>query len=115
MSLISVSYTSTATAGITLDKLKEIVSLAVEFNTQNNITGYLCAIEENGSITGFIQWIEGEPDSIDLCLTRINASTSHENIILKHKSSADKRKFPNWVLQYETVNSIAMKIFMQNM
>ena len=115
MPFTSLSYTSKATDDLTVDKLKEIIHTASIFNNERNITGHLCVLEKKGRIDSFSQWIEGKTRDIEECYSRIEAASSHTNLVLIYRGAPEARLYKDWSLQFETMNSIDVKMFMNTM
>ena len=90
------AYISKANAGITKADIDSILSTAIPFNKEHNITGTLLY---NGGL--FLQLLEGDELSINFLLEkRIKKSKKHNNISILFQIETNERLFPDWNMSF---------------
>ena len=95
--LRGIVYISKALVNFDKSHLKELVEIASKKNKKLDVTGYL--FFEKGT---FLQYIEGEKDSVQGLMDIIEADDRHRVIKTLTKDDFFIRKFPNWSMKYLT-------------
>lgn len=82
-----------------LKNLTMILSEARDFNYKHQISGVL--YYANGY---FFQYLEGELETLNLLLNKLNNDSRHDNIKLFAIKSLEQRLFPDWSMKYISRN-----------
>lgn len=93
-SLLGIIYISEALLEIDASQLYELTEFARKNNHDLGVTGFLYV--EDGY---FLQYIEGDPRTVNSLLTKISQDDRHE-VIHKHRMQVIERRFPIWNMQY---------------
>lgn len=90
-----VSYVSSATTAISKAELDQISEISIRNNAKVGVTGVLLLC---GNF--FFQILEGEEESVDQVLERIQRDSRHQDLqILKVEKVQNHRKFADWSMQ----------------
>lgn len=91
----AIVYISRATVNFSSAALVELSSIASERNYLRGITGYLWF--QKGQ---FIQYIEGEPDALNLLMSNIESDRRHEILYKAEELHLEEPRFPKWSMKY---------------
>nr|WP_294850839.1 BLUF domain-containing protein [uncultured Sphingomonas sp.] len=91
MELHSLTYTSEAASGLSLNDVAAIHEAALTYNPLDGVTGLLIF---NGS--SFLQMIEGAESAIDDLLARLEKDKRHHSIKIRDRRIIARRFFPHW-------------------
>lgn len=94
--LLSLVYSSTATAPLTGDDLTAIVARSRENNGALQLTGFL--LHRRGR---FLQVLEGPERSLRERMAIIEADPRHAEVRTLVEESVPSRQFPDWTMEYE--------------
>jgi hypothetical protein len=97
-SLWHLAYASAASEGFTLTDLEDILKIARERNTREEISGIL--LFEGKS---FLQVLEGESERIDALLHIIRRDPRHRRAVLLMREQIEQRSFADWSMGYTAV------------
>lgn len=75
-------------------RLDELAQRAAEKNARLDITGYLYFERQR-----FLQYIEGEPNTLESLMATIERDNRHEVIHVLKTDDLPSRKFPDWSMQ----------------
>lgn len=111
--LFAAAYVSTPTTRFSDRDLSELMLRARHHNARDGITGKLIAAEDDDGAGGtrvvrFVQWVEGEPESVRACLRRIHADPRHDDMEIQFFGPIDARRFAAWDMALETVPPAAL-------
>jgi len=84
-------YMSSAPEKFTAESLNVLLKHARKNNDARNITGMLLYADGN-----FIQYIEGERDTVEGLFDLISRDSRHRNILRLSDGKIDERIFPDW-------------------
>lgn len=87
----SVIYLSLAKDEFSENDLIDLAMSAAKKNSGEGITGFLCF--QNGR---FIQYIEGEEDSLDMLMSKIRHDKRHKILTELKSGELVKKRFPTW-------------------
>ena len=107
-------YRSTSKRDITKVDISEILNVARDFNSQNEISG--CLLFHNNE---FIQILEGDKIKVETLYEKIKKDETHFNVLLITKGEKTDRIFKNWSMAYhelknEDVENISKDLFIKN-
>lgn len=108
MTVFAAAYVSTATVPFSDKDLAGLLLTARHHNGVHGITGKLYAVEKDGAVVQFVQWIEGESDAVRACLDRIHADARHTDLRIQFFGPTERRRFPNWDMDIQTIPPDAM-------
>tara|TARA_R110000868_G_scaffold79232_1_gene225502 strand:- start:5729 stop:6160 length:432 start_codon:yes stop_codon:yes gene_type:complete len=97
--MFELSYRSAASSCICENDILEILNSAVEFNSQNNITGCLVFYDKH-----FIQILEGEKNIVKQIFSKIVCDSRHTKVQVLSEGSKDTRFFPDWNMAFTDMN-----------
>ncbi|APG59878.1 BLUF domain-containing protein [Christiangramia salexigens] len=92
-------YRSSAIPNLTHTDISNILETAINFNSENSITG--CLVYHNHS---FLQILEGEENIIQELFVSIRQDVRHTDIELLHEDKIMKRLFKSWNMAYVDLN-----------
>jgi hypothetical protein len=92
-------YSSKKNSSIGDAQLKPLLEQAQEKNKALGITGILIDYDQT-----FLQYIEGENDSITELFSRIKSDSRHHSVELQFEGSIEKRLFPDWSMALQIVD-----------
>ena len=93
--LYHLTYRSTAIPEITIEQIEDILKIARNFNSKNDVTG--CLVFSKGY---FIQLLEGSKDTIKELMDHIDMDIRHTNIDILSEGEAEKKFFETWDMAY---------------
>jgi hypothetical protein len=99
--LIRLIYVSKAVGPQTRALTDSILRKALDWNTQNDITGVLC--EGQGM---FLQALEGERGKVTSLYARIHADPRHKDLELLHCESITERRYAAWSMAYVDLSDV---------
>lgn len=91
-----------STPGLPKVELDEILDTAVEFNSQNDITGFLL---HDG--TYFVQYLEGPKNKIDILLNKISKDSRHSCFTVLEYGIIKHRVCPTWEMKLLLIDKSA--------
>lgn len=91
-------YISTAQRPLSEQELTDILTVSRSKNERNQITGVLLYSE--GS---FIQFLEGDAESLNQTYQAIVNDNRHKNIIKLASGVITERSFPDWTMGFRTL------------
>lgn len=91
MNLEAIAYLSSATHGLGRAELVALLHKARERNREHGVTGAL--LYDDGS---FLQYLEGEPPSLDIVYGAILRSPLHTGVIQLMRQAIAQREFSSW-------------------
>jgi Sensors of blue-light using FAD len=97
-SLWHLAYSSAASEGFTLSDLEDVLNVARERNTRDDISGIL--LFEG---TSFLQVLEGDQERIDALLESIRRDPRHKHAVLLLREQVEQRSFADWSMGYTAV------------
>lgn len=100
--LVSLVYTSTASASFRETDLPSLLDECRRLNTARDITGML--LYRNGR---FIQVLEGERGTVHALVDTIRADPRHVDMRVLLENAAEERTFPDWTMGYEPLRGDA--------
>lgn len=100
MALIELIYVSVATEQMFDFELRRILESAVRHNEEDEITGLL--LYSKGS---FMQVLEGERDTVEAALARIEKDPRHKNLQVIARAEITKRGFSKWSMGFHGVTA----------
>ncbi len=100
--LFELIYHSQAKSHITEDDHADILTVARNFNQDNNITG--CLLYHKGQ---FLQLLEGDFEKLNELYGRIREDKRHENVITLHMKEIEDRTFDDWSMAYKAIEDAA--------
>lgn len=103
MTVFAAAYVSTATRPFTDRDLSDLLLSARRRNAVDGITGKLYAVEQDGQLLQFVQWIEGEADLVRACLQRIRDDARHTDLRIQYFGPTERRRFPDWDMDIQTI------------
>ena len=86
-------YISTA-QGLTREQVEEILATCARNNNVHDVTGLLL---DNGR--NFLQLLEGDKDTLDSLMARIEVDPRHAGVVILHKGEAETRVCPDWAMK----------------
>ncbi|WP_321322891.1 BLUF domain-containing protein [uncultured Parasphingorhabdus sp.] len=89
--MTSLSYISTARAGLTEVDFRDILSEANDRNDRLGLTGLLAF---NG--LNFMQVLEGPRRNVHQCIGTIEADRRHDGMVIYDRREIRRREFPDW-------------------
>ena len=101
--LHAVAYLSTPTTPFSDRDLSELLLAARLWNVRHGVTGKLVALEADGRLVRFAQWIEGPRAELEACVRRILADPRHADFDVRRRGPVDARRFPEWDMAVQTV------------
>lgn len=100
--LISLVYTSTASAPFRESALSHLLEECRALNTDRDVTGLLLYRDER-----FIQVLEGPADTVRQLAHRIGGDPRHHGMRILLDEELDARRFPDWTMGYRTLRDRA--------
>lgn len=104
MYLVRLVYFSRAVTPLTLAELAALLDHAQRRNTEDGITGKLCAHKE-----WFLQALEGGRDAVNETYRRIQADERHCDVTLLSYEVVDRRCFAGWSMAYAGVSEASIE------
>lgn len=106
--LFAAAYISTPSVPFDDHVLSGLLLAARRWNAQHGITGKLVVAEAeeadgSTSVRRFVQWIEGEPDDVRVCLQRIYDDARHTEFEIQYFGPVGARRYPTWDMAIEVV------------
>jgi hypothetical protein len=89
--LLMLVYTSKSESPIDQKLIDDLLTVAKEKNTRDEITGYLVARSKY-----FLQLLEGPEDKVRECFARIKQDIRHSNIVIQGEGYLQERIAPKW-------------------
>ena len=107
-------YSSLASRKLSTDDITDILKLARDFNSKNNISG--CLLYHNQE---FIQILEGDKKIVKDLYANIGNDDRHTNIILIAEGEKEERTFNDWNMAYhklsdDDVQNMSRELFIDN-
>jgi Sensors of blue-light using FAD len=96
MSLISVTYVSSARTLLSEQAIEDLLAVSRRNNTATDITGLLLYWDGN-----FLQYVEGPEQTVDTLLERIRLDPRHGDVIVLDRAPINERAFPDWRMGYQ--------------
>ncbi|NND80619.1 MAG: BLUF domain-containing protein [Maribacter sp.] len=93
--LYHLTYRSIAIPEISVEQIEEILKIARDFNSKNDISG--CLVFSKGY---FIQLLEGNKDTIKELMDHIERDKRHTDIDILSAGEAEERIFQTWDMAY---------------
>ncbi|WP_167736683.1 BLUF domain-containing protein [Nocardioides sp. 1609] len=103
MTVLSLTYLSSATKLLTGDQLAELLVAWRVSNAQEGLTGML--FYSGGNI---IQTLEGPDEAVVATFETIEADPRHTGIIEVLRDPLDQRSFPDWSMGFNDITGIAV-------
>ncbi len=104
MSLYAAAYVSVPTVAFSDRDLSDLLLAARRFNAEHGVTGKLIVAEtDDQRIERFVQWLEGDADSVRAALRRIRDDPRHTRIELQFFAPVARRRFATWDMAFESV------------
>jgi hypothetical protein len=100
-SLISLVYASRSTEHFHEHDIPDLLQQVRIANAKQEITGillYICG--------SFLQVLEGQPEMVDACFSRILTDQRHTQLRLITKESIPERAFEGWTMMHKTLDPI---------
>lgn len=94
--LVALAYVSAPAVPFSDRDLVDLLFAARRWNAHYGITGRLVALEADGQVSRFYQWIEGPEAALASCFARIEADARHRDIEVRFRGPVDARRFPGW-------------------
>lgn len=94
--MISIVYASTTKQPMPEAELLDILKVARENNTKNNITGFLLYIN-----CAFLQILEGEENDVMATFNTIRRDPRHGGVIEIENKEITTRTFPDWSMGFQ--------------
>lgn len=94
-------YVSEARAAFDATSLRTLETEAAATNRHLGVTGYLY-FEKNR----FVQYVEGEPGTIDALAGRIEKDPRHQFLKTLQEDGLQTRRFPVWSMRYVTRDAL---------
>lgn len=112
--MYGLTYSSKASATITLGEIQDILEVARSHNQEKNITG--CLIFHKGK---FIQILEGYERDVHWLFGKLKNDIRHSELAILWEGASTKRVFPNWNMAYHGLQARAtdseIKLFEKNL
>lgn len=107
-SIFAAAYVSSPTVEFSDHDLSMLLLSARRYNAQHGITGKLVVAEaeaDDGTtrVVRFVQWIEGEAETVRRCLRRIHADPRHDEMEIQFFGPVEARRYPGWDMAISTV------------
>ncbi|WP_313145676.1 BLUF domain-containing protein [Stenotrophomonas sp.] len=87
------AYSSQMSAGLSDEKIRDIVSQSASFNRVAGVTGALLISGQQ-----FFQYLEGPPDGLTTVMHRIYESRSHHTLVQVLDAAIEMRAVPYWAM-----------------
>lgn len=100
MSLVRLVYYSTASSGLSLSDVKDILTTARDNNTQMNICGMLCYDNQY-----FLQVLEGKRELVTELFITIADDPRHQDVVIVSYDYIESTTFSQWQMGYAGSNS----------
>jgi hypothetical protein len=97
----SIVYLSDASVDFSETDLVALAEHAAATNYQLDVTGYLCF-----SRNRFLQYLEGEAETVDALLSSIRKDPRHKFIYEIELNDIDQRVFDHWSMRYITADEL---------
>ena len=95
--LLSIIYVSHSSRLMSREEIHQLLDDARERNQQAGITGILLHADGN-----FMQYIEGDPATVEATFARIKRNPAHRNIIELQRKEICEREFADYSMAYWT-------------
>lgn len=102
-SLYKLVYTSARRSHCTDAEIENILAACRRNNHERDITGILLHSKQR-----FLQYLEGDKDTIYRLYERIKTDDRHGGVNLRYFSPIDDRLFPSWQMGYKDLDQEAM-------
>ncbi|ASK86905.1 BLUF domain-containing protein [Sphingorhabdus sp. SMR4y] len=102
--ITSISYISTARAGLTEEDFQNILAEAGARNDTLGLTGLLAF---NG--LNFMQILEGSRLDLNQCMALIEADPRHDGLVIFDRREIRRREFPDWQMAGIMVDQTGQK------
>ncbi|MEM7550470.1 MAG: BLUF domain-containing protein [Bacteroidota bacterium] len=96
--LSRIVYTSRKSDSCTNQEIEKILESCRKNNSKDHITGILLHSDDK-----FIQYLEGDPDTIKSLYDTIKGDERHYDVFLIFFEPIEKRLFPTWHMGYKNV------------
>jgi len=93
-------YISKAYANITNEDISEIVKVAQQFNSDNNVTGCLLCFNKQ-----FIQFLEGDKEVVERLFEKIKMDNRHSKVQKILSINSKNRAFTQWSMAYRQLEN----------
>lgn len=100
--MIQLLYVSTATRPFDDAKLRALLGLARERNSQAGITGAL--LHQEGS---FLQILEGPTEPVEALYAKLGRDARHQRVTLLARNEIQDANFPDWSMGFVDVKGSA--------
>lgn len=101
MSLVRLIYYSTASSGLSLTDVKQILTTARENNQKLNVCGMLCYDNQY-----FLQALEGDRGVVSELFVSIADDPRHDEVVIVSFDYVDEPNFKSWQMGYAGSNSL---------
>lgn len=100
--MYQISYASRATVQQPeiLDQLRDILTVARNFNYRHSVTGVLYYADGQ-----FFQCLEGEKKDLDVLIEKLNKDKRHQDVVFFEYKTIESRQFSDWSMKYVSRNS----------
>ena len=105
MFLTRLIYVSTISENTAQAPLDDILKVARDKNTKNNLTGMLCFTRKY-----FLQCLEGSRTKVNETYNKILKDNRHDNLIILDYSEIKEREFSDWSMGYVPSSNMAATI-----
>lgn len=103
MSLLSVTYVSSARRRFSSDEIEKLLAVARVKNAAHDVTGLLLYWDGN-----FLQYIEGPPAAVEGLLDIIRGDSRHHGLIVLDRTEIAGRAFPDWRMGFQRMAAPAL-------
>jgi len=98
--MIQITYASTATAPMSTDDLRDILTVSRRYNAAHGVTGMLLYHEGT-----FLQVLEGEEPEVDSLFDRLSADNRHTDVTILERKTITEREYPDWSMGFKKLSS----------
>lgn len=96
----AICYVSTATPGLKIEEIQEILNNTEKNNNKKNITGVLLYSEGN-----FLQVLEGEKETLNELYTTIKDDNRHRNLIKILQKEIEENQFDSYICNFSAMDT----------
>ncbi|SHJ21216.1 Sensors of blue-light using FAD [Desulfatibacillum alkenivorans DSM 16219] len=105
MTMVRLIYTSQLSENCGVPEVRSILKAARGNNPKIGVTGLLCYDPSH-----FMQWIEGERNTISRLYHSIAADPLHANVVLLDYGEIFRREFAKWSMAYVNPSDVSQDI-----
>lgn len=101
--MYQISYASRATLQQPeiLDQLRDILTVARDFNYRHAVTGVLYYADGQ-----FFQCIEGKKEDLEILIEKLKKDKRHQDVVFFEYKMIQSRQFSDWSMKYVGRNSV---------